>query len=181
MDIDDRHLRFLSMDIRLKDPCFVMAELAKNQQKIAALTEENAILTQSKSILAQSNDDLSHEVKMLREKDTSSDKKLKRFQKRIDVLYAEKLSLTEMEKLVLHLLLPLLILHHHPKIHLNSHLHPSLHPKPTLCHSLLLPLFHLLLLMLLLFLHPLLIQNGKKFKERTRGRIRKLPRKSILV
>ena len=96
MDIDDRHLRFLSMDIRLKDPYFVMAELAKNQQKIAALTEENAILTQSKSILARSNDDLSHEVKMLREKDTSSDKKLKRFQKRINVLYAEKLSLTEM-------------------------------------------------------------------------------------
>ena len=86
MDIDDRHLRFLSMDIRLKDPYFVMAELAKYQQKIAALIEENAILTQSKLVLTQSNDDLSHEVKMLREKDTSSDKKLKRFKKRINVL-----------------------------------------------------------------------------------------------
>ena len=40
MDIDDRHLRFLSMDIRLKDPHFVMAELDKYQKKIAALTEE---------------------------------------------------------------------------------------------------------------------------------------------
>ena len=96
MDIDDRHLCFLSMDIRLKDPYFVMAELDKYQQKIAALTEENAILTQSKSVLTQSYDDLSHEVKVLREKDSSSDKKLKRFKKRINVLYAEKLSLTEM-------------------------------------------------------------------------------------
>ena len=89
MDIDNRHLRYPSMDIRLKDPYFVMSELAKYQQKVAALTEEN-------SLLAQSNDDLSHEVKMLRNKDTNSDKKLKRYKKRINVLYAEKLSLTEM-------------------------------------------------------------------------------------
>ena len=96
MDIDDRHLRFLSMDIRLKDPCFVMAELAKYQQEIAVLTEKNAILTESNSVLIQSKYDLSHEVKMLREKDTSSDKKLKDYKKRINVLYAEKLYLTEM-------------------------------------------------------------------------------------
>ena len=96
MDIDDRHHHLLSIDTRLRDPYFVMAEIAKYQDKVAALTEENATLTQTKFDLSRTNDDLSHEVKMLRKKDTNSDKKLKSFRKRINVMYAEKLSLIEM-------------------------------------------------------------------------------------